>query len=87
MKTDFIFHNEGTLIMLLPQTDQAQQWINENLQLDTWQNSQRPAIEPRMFDDICEGIRRDGLTIRGDMFQMLGQVVATGVTFATKTNS
>lgn len=62
-KTDFYFTNSGTIITLVPQTDKARQWINDNLQLQGWQDPDRVPIETRMFEDIHAGIINDSLTI------------------------
>jgi len=60
---DFYFRNEGTIIMLYPQSKQAKSWVENNIALDSWQNSTGIAIEPRYFLDIVEGIKEEGLTI------------------------
>ena len=49
--------------MLYPQTEEAYNFIKENVYLDDWQNSSNIAIEPRYFDTIAEGITLAGLTI------------------------
>lgn len=60
---DFFVINAFTVILLMPQTDQAKEWVNENLQVQDWQNKKQIAIEPRYFDDIYEGILNEGMTI------------------------
>jgi hypothetical protein len=63
-KIDFYFRNEGSLILLLPKTDNAIEFVENNIQLDDWQNKYNIAIEPRYFDDIIEGILNDDLIIK-----------------------
>lgn len=61
--TDFYYINEGSIIILMPKTDEAKKWTVENIALDPWQNSFQIAIEPRYFDNIVDGILNDNLTI------------------------
>jgi hypothetical protein len=63
-KIDFYFRNEGSLILLLPQTDNAIEFVENNISLDDWQSKNSIAIEPRYFDDIIEGILNADLIIK-----------------------
>jgi hypothetical protein len=62
--TDFYYRNEGSIILLIPNTEGSQEWINENLCLESWQKQgNNIAVEPRSFEIIEEGIENDGLLI------------------------
>lgn len=62
--TDFYYRNEGSIILLIPNTEDSREWINENLCLESWQKQgNNIAIEPRSFEIIEEGIENDGLLI------------------------
>ena len=58
MKTniDFYVKNCHSVIMLYPESDQAKDWVNDNIFLDDWQNKDNIAIEPRMFIDIYDAL-------------------------------
>jgi hypothetical protein len=61
-QTDFYYQNGGTIILLIPNTNDAEEWINENLYLESWQRlGKNVPIEWRYFDAIAEGAERDGL--------------------------
>jgi len=49
-KPDFLYRDEGSIILLLPQNETAQDWTRESLQVDTWQDKRAIAIEPRYFE-------------------------------------
>ena len=63
METDFLFVNDFSIILLIPQSEGAREWVNENLALESWQNSEQVAIEPRYFGNIYEGIVNEGFLI------------------------
>jgi hypothetical protein len=63
MEPDFYFRNDNSIILLFPKSISAQIWINDNVALETWQDSDSIAIEPRIFDEIVAGIKEEGLTI------------------------
>jgi len=60
---DFYFRNEGTIIMLYPQSKQAKSWSEQMYNNATIIHCFVIAIEPRYFLDIVEGIKEEGLTI------------------------
>ena len=66
MKTnvDFKIVNCFSLLLLYPISLAGEAWIKENIYLENWQDNGRIAIEPRYFDDIYEGIKEAGLTIK-----------------------
>ena len=62
--TDFYHRNEGSIILLMPNTEDSQDWVNENLWVEPWQKQgNNIAVEPRSFLIIEEGIENDGLLI------------------------
>lgn len=63
-KVDFYFRNEISLIILIPESEKAKEWVTDNLPLENWQNENNIPIEPRYFPDIMEGIKADGLTVK-----------------------
>jgi hypothetical protein len=62
---DFTFRNEGSLVILVAHSHEAQLWAIEHLPADatTWGRN-GTVIEWRYFPAILEGIQNDGLTIK-----------------------
>lgn len=60
---DFWVQNHGSLFLLIPQTVQANDWIDENIPADaqTWAGG--IVVEHRYISDIVDGIRCDGLEV------------------------
>lgn len=58
---DFIVQDEGTLVLLHPQTDAAREWVFQHLPSDAQRFGEAVVIEPRYVDDILFGIHNDGL--------------------------
>jgi hypothetical protein len=63
MKTDFEFSNVGTIVFIQPLSAEARKWSTENIIVESWQNPDNIEIEPRLFDDIAEGIKDAGLSL------------------------
>jgi hypothetical protein len=65
MKTDFTVQDEGSLILLHPQSTPAREWVNEHIGEDNGFQPYFPTIviEPRYFGDILNGIIADGLAV------------------------
>ena len=62
--TDFYYRNEGSIILLMPNTEDSQEWIDNNLNVQSWQKQgHNIAVDPRMFTTIEEVIENDGLLI------------------------
>ena len=60
---DFTVNDQGSIVLLMPENDNARVWIDQNIGDDiTWWGG-AVAIEHRYADDILTGIQRDGLTI------------------------
>lgn len=60
---DFTVMHHGTIIILTPQTDAADAWVDEYLPEDAQQWAGGTVIEHRYFEPIYDGILADGLTI------------------------
>lgn len=61
--TDFIVQDHGSIIILLPQTTFAKDWIEDNLQEAACGWPSGHVIERRYFEPIYDGLTADGLTI------------------------
>lgn len=56
-----------SVFLLNPITPKAKTWIDENLQLESWQYmGKSPAIEHRYIGDIVDGMIEDGLCLDTD---------------------
>ena len=67
MKTklvDFYVRNDFSIILLMPESQEAHWWVEENLCLEDWQKSEYIAIEPRMFQDIYEALINEGFILK-----------------------
>ncbi len=61
---DFIYRDEGEIILLDPLTKPAKRWMKENLIIDGYQKTPEGiAIDRRIFEDILEGITGAGFII------------------------
>ena len=66
-KVDVLVRDEGTIIMLSPQTAEAQAWIDEKVQAESWQFLGKAlCVDHRFADAILEGMELDGLIIEGE---------------------
>ena len=63
-KVDFYASNQHCLIMLYPETDEAKEFCDNSLYVESWQNKNGIAIEPRYFEDIYLAIQNEVLTIK-----------------------
>jgi hypothetical protein len=63
---DFAVHNEGSIFLLEPLSDDAQNWIEEHIPGDAQYFGNSVAIEHRYVIDVIDGIHADGYTIQGD---------------------
>lgn len=61
--SDFILSGGGTVYLLLPVTESAKAWADENLPDDAQMLGSAIAVEHRYVRDIANGIIADGLTI------------------------
>lgn len=61
--SDIIVFNHGSIIGLLPASDEARGWIAEHISDDAQWFGRQLIVEPRYVDDILDGMVADGLTI------------------------
>lgn len=59
---DFIATDHGSIIMLAPQSQAADDWLADNIGDDALYMGDALAVEPRYFGDIAAGIIADGLS-------------------------
>ena len=61
--SDFEFYDHGSIVILVPLSEEAHDWVDDNLGEDVLWYGRGIAIEPRYVGDILEGITGDGLTV------------------------
>lgn len=61
---DFLLEGQGSIAVLYPQNDAAEDWIFQNLPSDATRWAGGIVIEHRYVGDIVFGIRNDGLVVR-----------------------
>ena len=63
-ENDVEIHNHGSVVMVLPLTKAAMEWVQGNVSLESWQwLGGGFACEPRMVQNLIDGMENDGLTI------------------------
>ena len=62
--TDFYFRNSISFISLMPVSIRAELWVKQNINLESWQDKNEIAIEPRMFDDMYKGLINLGMIVK-----------------------
>lgn len=61
---DFEFLNNGSIMLVVPLTPAAKEWVDYNLALESWQwMGNAFACEPRYAGDLAEGMTNDGLVV------------------------
>jgi hypothetical protein len=60
---DFGLQDEGSLVILYPESEEAEAWAEEHLPDDATMWSSGYAIERRYLDAILAGIEEAGLTV------------------------
>lgn len=62
---DFQINNHGSIIILVPQSQAAEKWVEDKIGSGNGYQPYWPSviIEPRYIDDIIEGIQLDGLVV------------------------
>lgn len=61
---DVIVHNGGTLFQFEPQTQAAKDWIEQNVQTESWQwFGGSLVVEHRYAAQLAEGMIADGLVV------------------------
>lgn len=59
---DFVILDEGSIILLRPENDDAQQWIDDHIGDEALSFGTAIVVEPRYIANIVSGIEADGLT-------------------------
>ncbi len=64
-KADFTLQNEGSIILIHPDTEPAIRWVEDNIGQANGYQPYCPTVvvEPRYVRDILDGIRADGLSV------------------------
>lgn len=61
-ETDVIIENQGTIIVFMPMTEKAENWIADNVP-DPLYFGHALCCEPRYAHDLAEGMQESGITI------------------------
>ena len=61
--SDFELYDHGSIFRLVPLSESAHDWIDDNFGDDLLWYGRGIAIEPRYVGAILEGITSDGLTV------------------------
>jgi hypothetical protein len=59
---DFVYRDEGSVMLLAPQTDDARDWVEHHIPEDAQWFGNYIGIDRRCFQPILDGIDGDGLT-------------------------
>ena len=63
-KPDVKFLDHGSIVMVVPLSPAAKEWVEENLTLESWQwLGGGFSCEPRYAGDLAQGMVDDGLTV------------------------
>src|ERR1700677_2636013 len=61
---DILAQNEGSIVLLIPNSNEGKAWIEENLQLESWQwHGGGAVVEWRYAPDMVHGMIDDGLEV------------------------
>jgi hypothetical protein len=60
---DVRIQNEGSLVLFVPLTDRANEWLTANTD-GQWMGSYGLAVEPRCALNLAAGLREAGFTVR-----------------------
>lgn len=59
---DFRVTNGGSMFLVHPLTQECRDWLDENVQAESWQwLGNALAVEHRFIEDLVEGMQNDGL--------------------------
>jgi hypothetical protein len=59
-KTNFLITDEGTVVLITPVSNEARQWVDENLSIEPWQwLGDGFGVEHRYASDILEAISEE----------------------------
>ena len=54
----------GSVVQVVPLSEAARDWVNENVSLEDWQDASAFSCETRFAGDLLEGMRFAGFNIR-----------------------
>ena len=61
---DVLIRNEGTIIQIIPETEAAKEWIDENVHSEPWQwLGPTLCVDHRMAGPLIEGMADAGLEL------------------------
>jgi hypothetical protein len=60
---DFTLRDEGTIMLLFPESEAAEQWAEEHISDEALTWAAAIVVELRYLPDIIDGIQADGLTV------------------------
>jgi hypothetical protein len=60
---DFAVQDEGTIFLLIPNTDAAQEWIDEHIPKTAQYFGTAVVVEHRFIAEIVHGIQQSGLKV------------------------
>ena len=61
---DVLVDNQGTIMVLTPQTQKAKDWFDENVEAEGWQwIGDGLGVDHRMAENLLQGILTSGLTV------------------------
>jgi virulence-associated protein VagC len=59
-KVNIEVRDEGTVVLITPVSKQAKKWIDENVQVESWQwLGQGFAVDHRCAEDLLEGMQNE----------------------------
>jgi hypothetical protein len=62
---DVLVENHGTIFLFTPMTERARTWVDEHVQLDSWQwLGTSFSVEHRFAEGLAAGMIDDGLEVR-----------------------
>ena len=61
---DFTFENHGSICLLRPITEEAEQWVEQCIDPDHQEFAGAVVIEPRYVENVLNGIECDGLIVK-----------------------
>lgn len=64
MNEDFLIRDCGSIILMRPLTEIAVQFVEDNIDLEPWQDINEVAIEPRYFPEISNRLDELGYKVR-----------------------
>jgi hypothetical protein len=64
MARDVTIDNQGSIVRVIPETQQAKDWIQENTDTESWQwFGNALCVEWRYADDLIAGMQAAGLAV------------------------